>query len=72
MFVVSNQRGVALGHYSIEDVEVVQDGLQKALKSGGAHVDRFYSISAPTIETNAPAENRSRAFLNAHEPNSPV
>jgi D-glycero-D-manno-heptose 1,7-bisphosphate phosphatase len=42
VFVVSNQRGVALGYYTAEDVEAVHEALQKALNANGAHVERFY------------------------------
>lgn len=42
VLVVSNQRGVALGYYSAEDVKAVHEGLQMALNASGAHVDGFY------------------------------
>lgn len=42
VIVVSNQRGVALGHYSSADVEAIHEGFQSLLKALGAHVDAFY------------------------------
>ncbi|HUA99329.1 MAG TPA: HAD family hydrolase [Terracidiphilus sp.] len=40
--VVTNQRGVALGLYSMADVEAIHSALQRQLAGRGAHVDRFY------------------------------
>jgi D-glycero-D-manno-heptose 1,7-bisphosphate phosphatase len=40
--VVSNQRGVALGRYTLADVEAVHSELQRRLKTSDAHVDAFY------------------------------
>ena len=40
--VVSNQRGVARGFYTAQDVEAVHESLQKVLNTNAAHVDRFY------------------------------
>jgi D-glycero-D-manno-heptose 1,7-bisphosphate phosphatase len=40
--VVSNQRGIALGLYSAQDVETIHANLQSELKKLGAHVDAFY------------------------------
>ena len=42
VIVVSNQRGVALGLYSADDVRSIHSELQKALQPHGAHVDAFY------------------------------
>jgi D-glycero-D-manno-heptose 1,7-bisphosphate phosphatase len=42
VIVVSNQRGIALGKYSAEQVAAVHTGLQKLLQAQGAHVDAFY------------------------------
>ena len=42
VLVVSNQRGVALGHYTIDDVERLHQSLQKLLEAHGAHIDAFY------------------------------
>jgi len=42
VFVVSNQRGIALGYYTSEDVEAVHEALQRVLKANAAHVDGFY------------------------------
>jgi D-glycero-D-manno-heptose 1,7-bisphosphate phosphatase len=40
--VISNQRGVALGLYTEEDVRAVHAEFQRMLKAFGAHVDGFY------------------------------
>jgi D-glycero-D-manno-heptose 1,7-bisphosphate phosphatase len=40
--VVSNQRGVALGLYSAQDVDQIHGHLQAALNAQGAHVDGFF------------------------------
>jgi D-glycero-D-manno-heptose 1,7-bisphosphate phosphatase len=40
--VVSNQRGIALGLYTIADVEAIHASLQNLLKTRDAHVDAFY------------------------------
>jgi D-glycero-D-manno-heptose 1,7-bisphosphate phosphatase len=40
--VVSNQRGVALGLYTAEDVRAIHAEFQKMLEAHGARVDRFY------------------------------
>lgn len=42
VIVVSNQRGVALGLYSAQDVESIHAGFQRVLVPNGAHVDAFY------------------------------
>jgi D-glycero-D-manno-heptose 1,7-bisphosphate phosphatase len=42
VIVVSNQRGIALGKYSAEDVEAIHAELQKLLQAQGAHVDAYY------------------------------
>jgi D-glycero-D-manno-heptose 1,7-bisphosphate phosphatase len=42
VIVVSNQRGIALGKYSSDDVEVIHANLQKLLQAQNAHVDAFY------------------------------
>lgn len=42
VFVVSNQRGIALGLYAIEDVQAIHAALQILLAERGAHVDGFY------------------------------
>ena len=40
--VVSNQRGIALGLYSSDDVRKIHSALQSWLQSHGAHIDAFY------------------------------
>lgn len=42
VIVVSNQRGIALGLYSAEDVEAIHAGFEQRLQAHGAHVDAFY------------------------------
>jgi D-glycero-D-manno-heptose 1,7-bisphosphate phosphatase len=42
VIVVSNQRGVALGHYTAADVHAIHTAFQCLLKAHGAHVDGFY------------------------------
>jgi D-glycero-D-manno-heptose 1,7-bisphosphate phosphatase len=40
--VVSNQRGIALGLYTSEDVHAIHNAFQSLLETCGAHVDGFY------------------------------
>ena len=42
VFVVTNQRGVALGLYSAEDVLAIHARAQRELNEIGAHIDGFY------------------------------
>jgi D-glycero-D-manno-heptose 1,7-bisphosphate phosphatase len=42
VIVVSNQRGVALGLYSADDVRAIHACLQRTLAEHGSHVDAFY------------------------------
>jgi len=42
VIVVSNQRGIALGVYTSEDVRKIHAALQSWLQSQGAHIDAFY------------------------------
>lgn len=42
VLVVSNQRGIALGLYTADDVDNIHAGLQSALQSEGAHLDGIY------------------------------
>ena len=42
VIVISNQRGVALGYYSIADVKNLQNRIQQYLAQHSAHIDAFY------------------------------
>lgn len=42
VIVVSNQRGIALGIYTAQDVLAIHAKLQKLLEAEGAHIDGFY------------------------------
>jgi len=42
VLVVSNQRGIALGLYTPEDVHAIHSSLQRQLQAHGAHIDAFY------------------------------
>ena len=42
MYVVTNQRGVALGLYTMEDVDRLHARLREELRSHGAHVDGIF------------------------------
>ena len=42
VLIVSNQRGVSLGLYSVADVDKIHAGFQELLQQNGAHVDGFY------------------------------
>lgn len=42
VILVSNQRGVAFGLYTVADVDAIHAQLQKALASHGAHLDAIY------------------------------
>jgi len=42
VIVVSNQRGVSLGLYSVADINAIHTGFQQLLQETGAHVDAFY------------------------------
>lgn len=42
VLVVTNQRGVALGRYTLEDVKALHAEFQKLLAAHGAHIDGFY------------------------------
>ena len=43
IIVVTNQRGIALGLYSLEDLEAMHCKLRQALAVHGAHLDAIYS-----------------------------
>jgi D-glycero-D-manno-heptose 1,7-bisphosphate phosphatase len=40
--VVTNQRGIALGRYTLADVDVLHSEFQRQLAAQGAHIDAFY------------------------------
>lgn len=42
VIVVTNQRGIALGLYTSQDVEAIHAQLQQLLARSGAHIDGFY------------------------------
>jgi D-glycero-D-manno-heptose 1,7-bisphosphate phosphatase len=42
VIVVSNQRGVALGHYTVDDVNTIHQNFQTLLNAAGAQVDAFF------------------------------
>jgi len=42
VIVVSNQRGISLGRYTVADVESIHNRLQNLLAEHGAHVDAYY------------------------------
>lgn len=52
VIVVSNQRGIALGKYSVADVAAIQAELQKVLQEHGAHVDAFYFCPHEKLQCN--------------------
>lgn len=42
VLVVTNQRGIALGLYTLADVEAIHAGFQQYLAGFGAHIDGFF------------------------------
>ncbi|HVU45323.1 MAG TPA: HAD family hydrolase [Terracidiphilus sp.] len=50
--VVTNQRGVALGHYTLDDVKMLHAEFQKQLAAHGAYIDRFYVCPHDNDECN--------------------
>lgn len=42
VIVITNQRGVSLGLYTLQDVTTLHSQLQQHLASAGAHIDAFY------------------------------
>ncbi len=52
VIVVSNQRGIALGLYTIADVEAIHASLQHLLEADGAHVDAAYFCPHDKNECN--------------------
>ena len=69
VIVVSNQRGIALGLYTAEDVNEIHSRLQRLLGAHGAHIDAFFS--ARTIMANATAASHCQAYSNRPRPSSP-
>lgn len=49
---VSNQRGVALGLYTVADVEAIHAELHDLLKRHGAHLDGYYFCSHDELKCN--------------------
>ena len=52
VIVVSNQRGIALGLYTAEDVAAIHTNLQALLETEGAHLDGFYFCPHDKQECN--------------------
>jgi D-glycero-D-manno-heptose 1,7-bisphosphate phosphatase len=52
VLVVSNQRGVALGLYTVADVDAIHASFQSMLETAGAHVDGFYFCPHDRDECN--------------------
>lgn len=52
VLVVSNQRGIALGHYTKADVDAIHVALQKHLARHGARIDAFYFCPHDKNECN--------------------
>jgi D-glycero-D-manno-heptose 1,7-bisphosphate phosphatase len=50
--VVSNQRGIALGLYTADDVRQIHSALQSWLQPQGAHIDAFYFCPHDTQQCN--------------------
>jgi D-glycero-D-manno-heptose 1,7-bisphosphate phosphatase len=50
--VVSNQRGIALGLYTADDVRQIHSALQSWLQSQSAHIDAFYFCPHDTQQCN--------------------
>ena len=50
--VVTNQRGIALGKYTVSDVESIHRKLQLTLAPSGAHIDGFYFCPHDKAECN--------------------
>jgi D-glycero-D-manno-heptose 1,7-bisphosphate phosphatase len=48
--IVTNQRGISLGLYSMADLETIHAEFQSALRSAGARVDRIYVCPHPKGE----------------------
>ena len=55
--VVTNQRGIALGLYTQEDLARIHDDLRRQLAENGAHLDALL-MSARTTTANALAASR--------------
>lgn len=74
--VVTNQRGVALGLYSLEELAKVHDQLRKMLAAHGAHLDGIYVCPHDAGQCNCRKpltglfEQAFRDFPTAHARNS--
>lgn len=70
VIVISNQRGVALGHYTSTDVEALHHRLQQHLAAYGARIDAFYFCPHDRGECNCRKPKPGlfeQAFLNFPE-----
>ena len=61
VIVVSNQRGIALGRLSVDQLELIHDQMRSHLARQGARLDA--STIAPMTRANAIAVSRTLAFL---------
>ncbi len=52
LIVVSNQRGIALGLYSADDVRQIHAAFQSWLQPHGAHIDAFYFCPHDSLQCN--------------------
>ena len=52
VIVVSNHRGIALGAYSVADVELIHSRFEDLLETDGARIDAFYICPHDRLECN--------------------